>query len=334
MPCSILDFFGYHGVSQQLDYFGRTAIARLLECCRKLLQLNMDQRAWRHLFRLTGWDIVPNSARTILQEMTLFAAAKQMASWRMHGSCSLSPTLAGLCTHAALIQAGFDFQTGDADVGAGEARKLFFHQRQGDRSAADERVLPRLSFPCGFPCGNVLAMPLDCRVTSRIAELGFGRTSHNVNVSFRVCGYQFALSSRGKIDHTAEQRLSVTSGRIQVNKIVDQIGRRTAKWQYMWWVTADSHQRPTREEMPWPLVVHGIEDSNIFRKKQLSNDVRVHLDSLDKFVLAGFAGQLRMCGGPSTQNMCNYGVLLLEIAAGLDMDDTSFLIPFWAELRY
>ena len=64
-------------------------------------------------------------------------------------------------------------------------------------------------------------MPLDCRVTSRIAELGFGRTSHNVNVSFRVCGYQFALSSRGKIDHTAEQRLSATSGRIQVNNIVD-----------------------------------------------------------------------------------------------------------------
>ena len=85
--------------------------------------------------------------------------------------------------------------------------------------------------------------------------------------------------------------------------------------------------------MPWPLVVHGIEDSNIFRKRQLSNDVRVPLDSLDKFVLAGFAGQLRMCGGPSTQNMCNYGVLLLEIAAGLDMDDTSFLIPVWAELR-
>jgi hypothetical protein len=228
-----------------------------------------------------------------------------------------------------LIQAGFDFQTGDADVGAGEARKVFFHQREGDRSAADERVLPRLS----FPRGNVLAMPLDCHVTSRIAELGFGRTSHAVNVSFRVCGYQFVLKSRGQIYHTAEQRLSVTSGRIKVNKIVDQMGRGTARWKYMWWVTAGSPQRPTRE-MPWPLVVHGIEDSNIFRKRQLSNDVRVPLDSLDKFVLAGFAGQLRMCGGPSTQNMCNYGVLLLEIAAGLDMDDTSFLIPFWAELRY
>ena len=317
MACLILDFFGDQGIWQQLEYFGCNDIARLFECCRKLRQLSEDQRAWRHFFRLTGWDIVPNSARTILQEMTLFAAAKQMASWRMHGSCSLSPTLAGLCTHAALIQAGFDFQTGDADVGAGEARKVFFHQRQGDRSAADERVLPRLS----FPCGNVLAMPLDCRVTSRTAELGFGRTSHSVNVSFRVRGYQFALSSRGKIDHTAEQRLSVTSGRIQVNKIVDQIGRGTAKWQYMWWVTANSSDM-------WE--VHGIEDSNLFRKQQLSNDVRVPFDSLDKFALAGFFGQLRMCGGPSTQNMRNYSVLLFEIAHGLHMDD----FPFWAELRY
>ena len=213
MAHSILDFFGYHGPWQQLEYLGSTSVARLFECCRKLRQLSEDQRAWRHFFRLTGWDIVPNSARTILQEMTLFAAAKQMASWRMHGSCSLSPTLAGLRAHAALIEAGFDFQTGDADVGAGEARKVFFHQRQGDRSAADERVLPRLS----FPRGNVLAMPLDCRVTSRIAELGFGRTSHDVNVSFHACGYQFVLKSRGKIDHTAEQRLSVTSGRIKVN---------------------------------------------------------------------------------------------------------------------
>jgi hypothetical protein len=125
MPCSILDFFGDHGVSQQLDYFGRTAIARLLECCRKLLQLSMDQRAWRHLFRLTGWDIVPNSARTILQEMTLLAAAKTMAVWRSHGSRCLSPTLAGLCTHAALIRAGCDFESGGAYVGAGAAWKHF-----------------------------------------------------------------------------------------------------------------------------------------------------------------------------------------------------------------
>ena len=329
MACLILDFFGDQGIWQQLEYFGCIDIARLFECCRKLWRLIYDPRAWCDLFQRSGWDSVPNSARTIREEMTWLAAAKQMASWRMHGSCSLSPTLAGLCTHAALIEAGFDFQTGDADVGAGEARKVFFHQREGDRSAADERVLPRLS----FPRGNVLAMPLDCHVTSRIAELGFGRTSHAVNVSFRVCGYQFVLKSRGQIYHTAEQRLAVTSGRINVNKIVDQMGRGTARWKYMWWVTAGSPQRPTRE-MPWPLVVHGIEDSNIFRKRQLSNDVRVPLDSLDKFVLAGFAGQLRMCGGPSTQNMCNYGVLLLEIAAGLDMDDTSFLIPFWAELRY
>ena len=45
----------------------------------------------------------------------MFAAAKQMAFWRLtHGPHALSPTLAGLCTRASLITAGFDAQAGDA----------------------------------------------------------------------------------------------------------------------------------------------------------------------------------------------------------------------------
>ena len=159
MPCSIWDFFGYHGVSQQLDYFVRTDIARLLECCRKLLQLSMDPQAWRHLFRFNGWDIV-------------LAAAKTMAAWRSHGSRCLSPTLAGLCTHAALIRAGCDFESGGAYVGAGAAWKHFFYQPQCDRLAdAELERMPFEELQRNAACGNLLSLPHHCRVNSPDAFL-------------------------------------------------------------------------------------------------------------------------------------------------------------------
>ena len=329
MASSLLDFLGDQGIWQQLDYFGRTSIARLFECCRKLLQLSMDQRAWRHLFRITGWDLVPNSARTILQEMTLLAAAKEIYLWSGFGSCCLSPTLAGLCTHATLIRAGFYFESGGAYVGAGAAWKQFFHQPQCDRLADAE--LERMGFEeleCNAACGNLLSLPLHCRVTSPREYLGgHGRTSHNVKLNFQCHGYEFALNSKGKIYHTAKCQRSYASGAITVLQR-GQGDLVTASWEYLWWKSES--RAPRRRFTPWPFRVYRETDAKQLNT-QLSNDVRVPFDSLDKFVLTGFAGQLKMCGGPFTPLLRHYGVLLFHLAIGMGLDDTdkkNMMLPF------
>jgi hypothetical protein len=170
--------------------------------------------------------------------MTMHAAAKQMASWRLHGSCNLSPTLAGLGTHAALIRTGFDFEAGDADVGASAAWKCFFHQPQGDRLAENEResfLNEEQMCTCNtYACGNLLSLPIDCRVTSPHAKLGFGRTSFNVKLSFQWRGYEFAWNSQGAIDHTAgRELLSYTYGAITVLQQRGQGDLVPASWEYL-----------------------------------------------------------------------------------------------------
>ena len=81
-------------------------------------------------------------------------------------------------------------------VGARAASKIFFHQPQGDRLAEYEHVSHTSSIMleelrCDDACGNLIALPLDCRVTSPRTELGFGRASHSVQLSFGVRGYEF-----------------------------------------------------------------------------------------------------------------------------------------------
>ena len=158
---------------------------------------------------VTGLDFVPNSFQTISREITMFGAAKQMASWRLHGSCSLSPTLAGLCTQAALIKEGFSFQTG-IFYGAGEARKLFFHQPQGDRHVSEPSIYDEGIYITMPSChrreeatvtDNFLGMPSDCFVTARCANLGIGLTSSHVKVSFDVGCCEFVFISRGYTEY-------------------------------------------------------------------------------------------------------------------------------------
>jgi hypothetical protein len=65
--------------------------------------------------------------------------------------------------------------------------------------------------------------------------------------------------------------------------------------------------------------------------QQMSDDVRVPLDALDKFVIAGFAGQLGMSGGPCSPTMRYYGDILFYLAKSLGVDDIPSLIPSWQQ---
>jgi hypothetical protein len=67
--------------------------------------------------------------------------------------------------------------------------------------------------------------------------------------------------------------------------------------------------------------------------QQMSDDVRVPLDALDKFVIAGFAGQLGMSGGPCSPTMRYYGDILFYLAKSLGVDDIPSLIPSWQQSR-
>ena len=58
--------------------------------------------------------------------------------------------------------------------------------------------------------------------------------------------------------------------------------------------------------------------------QQMSDDVRVPLDALDKFVIAGFAGQLGMSGGPCSPTMLYYGDIFFYLAKSLGVDDIPF----------
>jgi hypothetical protein len=200
MAHSILDFFGYHGPWQQLEYFGSTSVARLFECCRKLRQLSEDQRAWRQFFRLTGWDIVPNSFRTISGEMTMFAAAKQMAFWRLtRGNHALSPTLAGLCTRASLITAGFDAQAGDACAAWRGAGAFVRYQAVVETyipdPASDSEESEVEDKQAAIAFRNLLALPCESVVPFAFARGGLSPMFHDVLVAFHVGGYSFEVTS-------------------------------------------------------------------------------------------------------------------------------------------
>ena len=97
-----------------------------------------------------------------------------------------------------------------------------------------------------------------------------------------------------------------------------------------WYLPAGNTCGGTSDSRAAPFRVYRETDAKQLNT-QLSNDVRVPVDSLDKFVLTGFAGQLKMCGGPFTPLLRHYGVLLLHLAIGMGLDDTDeeyMMLPF------
>ena len=181
----------YNGSWRQLEYLDIFSITRLFECCCQLRRLlNNDRRAWCRLFQITRWDVVPNSFETLRQQMTMCAAVKQMASWRLVAlgifhldKCSLSPTLAGLCTQASLIRAGFEVQAGDAQT-AEEARSHFFvvglnPSSYPDANDSEGSDLEPQEHDEALAFGNSLRLPCaprlrsECGVSSPCADVKF-----------------------------------------------------------------------------------------------------------------------------------------------------------------
>ena len=360
MPHSILDFFGDHGPWQQLEYFGSASIARLFECCRKLFHLSEDQRAWRPFFRLTGWDIVPSSFRIILREMTMFAAAKQMAFWRLtHGPHALSPTLAGLCTRASLITAGFDAQAGDACAawrGAG-AKKNYqavvgYYDSGYYDSGSDSEESEVEDKQAAIAFRKLLALPFESVVPFAFAR-GVSPMFNDVYVAFHVGGYSFEVTATFfYAGHRASW--TRTQGYIQVRQCG--LGDVTASgflgsvippgWEYLEWtgkirssiigdleaeVASPRHDLHDASQDDWPLLIWRESDSQQLKEK-LSNDVRVPFDALDKFVIAGFAGQVGMRGGPCAPQMRVYGDIIFYLAMSMGVVDIPSLIPSWQQV--
>ena len=357
MPHSILDFFGDHGPWQQLEYFGSASIARLFECCRKLLHLSEDQRAWRPLFRLTGWDIVPSSFRIILREMTMFAAAKQMAFWRLtHGTHALSPTLAGLCTRASLIMAGFDAQAGDACAwrGAGayvryqaDARTYIPDPASDSEESEVEDKQAAIAFR------KLLALPCESVVPFAFARGGLSPMWHDVHVAFHVGGYSFEVTAAFSYPgHRASW--THTQGDIRVRQCglgdVDAPGflgsRIPLGWEYLTWTgkirtaifdldaevgPGPRHDLHDASHDDWPLRISQESDSQQLNEK-LSNVVCVPFDAVDKFVIAGFAGQVGMRGGPCAPLMRLYGDIIFYLAMSMGVVDIPSLIPSWQQV--
>ena len=99
--------------------------------------------------------------------------------------------------------------------------------------------------------------------------------------------------------------------------------------------------RSYKEICPWHYLGAASSDHMPFEimrprdfkqlSQQMSDDVRVPLDALDKFVIAGFAGQLGMSGGPCSPTMRYYGDILFYLAKSLGVDDIPSLIPSWQQ---
>ena len=81
----------------------------------------------------------------------------------------------------------------------------------------------------------------------------------------------------------------------------------------------------------WPLLIWRESDSQQLKEK-LSNDVRVPFDALDKFVIAGFAGQVGMRGGPCAPQMRVYDNIIFYLAMSMGVVDIPSLIPSWQQV--
>ena len=322
------------GSWQQFEYLDIVSTTRLFECCCQLRRLlNNDQRVWRRLFQITRWDVVPNSFETLRQQMTMCAAVKQMASWRLalgiwhKGDCCLSPTLAGLCTQASLIRAGFEVQAGDAQT-AEEARSHFFvvglnPSCYPDANDSEGSDLEPQEHDEALAFGNSLRLPCalrlrsECGVSSPCADVEFDLKQFGFAVRFHVRGYTLFFESHHEFG-TAD-----VNSRVWADAAGDIFVRRGASgnnfihrrnnngtpvdWTYLSWEgklrntiigNLDSDVDPyPRDNIPdadhyhMPFHIERPSDSEQ-RIQQMSDDMCVPRDALDKFVIAGFAGQL------------------------------------------
>ena len=363
----------YNASWRQLEYLNIFNITQLFECCCQLRRLlNNDRRAWCRLFQITRWDVVPNSFETLRQQMTMCAAVKQMASWRLAlgifhlDKCSLSPTLAGLCTQASLIRAGFEVQAGDAQT-AEEARSFFFvvgtnQSPYPDANDSEGSDLDPQEHAVALAFGNSLCLPCaprlrsECGVSSPCADVEFDEKQFGFAVCFHVRGYTLFFESHHEFG-TADVNSRVwadAAGDISVCRGAS--GKQSIRWRsnngtpgdwtYLSWqgllrntiignINLDGDVDPyPRDNIPdadhyhLPFHIRRPPDSEQ-SIQQMSDDMCVPRDVLDKFVIAGFAGQCSPFFARCSPFMRLYGDLLFYLAMSMGVDDIPSLIPSW-----
>ena len=292
----------------------------------------------------------------------MFAAAKQMAFWRLtRGNHALSPTLAGLCTRASLITAGFDAQAGDACAawrGAG-AKKNYqavvgYYDSGYYDSGSDSEESEVEDKQAAIAFRKLLALPFESVAPFAFARGGLSPMFNDVYVAFHVGGYSFEVTAA--FDYCG-LRASWThaAGRIKVRQCglgdLDALGYLGSVipvgWEYLTWTgkirlkiigdldaevgPGPRHDLHDASHDDWPLRISQESDSQQLKEK-LSNDVCVPFDALDKFVIAGFAGQVGMRGGPCAPQMRVYGDIIFYLAMSMGVVDIPSLIPSWQQV--
>jgi hypothetical protein len=296
--------------------------------------------------------------------MTMCAAVKQMASWRLAlgishlFECSLSPTLAGLCTQASLIRAGFEVQAGDAQT-AEEARSHFFMVDTNlspylDASDSEGSDLEPQQHDVALAFGNSLRLRSECGVSSPCADVKFDWKQFGFAVRFHVRGYTLFFESHHEFG-TAD-----VNSRVWADAAGDIFVRRGASgkqfihrrnnngtpvdWTYLSWQgrlrntiignldgDVDPYPRdniPDADHYHMPFHIERPPDSEQSIQK-MSDDMCVPRDVLDKFVIAGFAGQLSPFFARCSPFMRFYGDILFYLAMSMGVDDIPSLIPSW-----